>query len=48
MPKRGLRIDQIWITENLKSVLKDVGIDYEARGMEKPSDHAPIWANFKI
>lgn len=48
VPKRGLRIDQIWITENLKSGLKDVGIDYEARGMEKPSDHAPIWANFKI
>ena len=47
-PKRGLRIDQIWITKNLKNTLKDVGIDYEARGMEKPSDHAPIWATFKI
>ena len=48
VPKRGLRIDQIWITDSLTPTLKDVGIDYEARGMEKPSDHAPIWANFKI
>ena len=22
---------------------KDAGVDYELRGMEKPSDHAPIW-----
>lgn len=48
VPKRGLRIDQIWITDSLAPTLKDVGIDYEARRMEKPSDHAPIWANFKI
>ena len=20
-----------------------IGVDYELRGMEKPSDHAPIW-----
>ena len=47
-PKRGLRIDHIWVTENLNSCLKEVGIDYEIRGMEKPSDHAPIWSTFKI
>lgn len=47
-PKRGLRIDQIWITKSLSDELKEVGIDYEARGMEKPSDHAPIWSTFKI
>ena len=23
-------------------------IDYEIRGMEKPSDHAPVWTEFKI
>jgi exodeoxyribonuclease III len=23
--------------------VKDAGVDYELRGMEKPSDHAPIW-----
>ncbi|MEV3816674.1 exodeoxyribonuclease III, partial [Aeromonas salmonicida] len=24
----------------------ETGIDYELRGIEKPSDHAPIWATF--
>ena len=47
-PKRGLRIDQIWATEILNKRLKEVGIDYEARGMEKPSDHAPIWSVFDL
>jgi exodeoxyribonuclease-3 len=23
-------------------------IDYEIRSMEKPSDHAPVWTEFKI
>ena len=23
------------------------GIDYEIRSMEKPSDHAPVWATFR-
>jgi exodeoxyribonuclease-3 len=23
--------------------VKDAGVDYELRAMEKPSDHAPIW-----
>jgi exodeoxyribonuclease-3 len=23
--------------------IKDAGVDYDLRGMEKPSDHAPIW-----
>ena len=45
-PKRGLRIDQIWSTQSLNQKLKEVGIDYEVRGMEKPSDHAPIWSKF--
>ena len=47
-PKRGLRIDQIWVTENLSNRILDVGIDYSIRGMEKPSDHAPIWSTFKF
>jgi exodeoxyribonuclease-3 len=27
--------------------MKDTGIDYEARSMEKPSDHCPIWLKLK-
>jgi len=47
-PKRGLRIDHIWATQSLNNKLLDAGIDYEIRGMEKPSDHAPIWSSFDI
>lgn len=47
-PQRGLRIDQIWITAPLKAKLKDVGIDYELRAQERPSDHCLIWADFDL
>ncbi|MBM6549945.1 exodeoxyribonuclease III [Marinomonas ostreistagni] len=47
-PKRGLRIDGILATPSLINQLTDTGIDYQARGMEKPSDHAPIWASFDL
>jgi exodeoxyribonuclease III len=46
-PKRGLRIDMVLATESLASRCKSAGIDYDIRGMEKPSDHAPIWAEFE-
>jgi exodeoxyribonuclease-3 len=42
-PKRGLRIDVILASQGLQARLKDAGVDYQLRGMEKPSDHAPIW-----
>jgi len=44
---RGLRIDMILATKALHSRLQQAGIDYELRGIEKPSDHAPIWAVYK-
>ncbi|WP_188747698.1 exodeoxyribonuclease III [Marinobacterium zhoushanense] len=47
-PKRGLRIDAIMATQPLIDHCTEAGIDYEIRGMEKPSDHAPIWACFDI
>ncbi|MBL1377523.1 exodeoxyribonuclease III [Zobellella iuensis] len=43
---RGLRIDLILASRPLAARLTDTGIDYELRGLEKPSDHAPIWASF--
>jgi exodeoxyribonuclease-3 len=46
-PKRGLRIDQILLSENLRNSMKTTGIDYDARAMEKPSDHCPIWVTLK-
>ena len=45
-PKRGLRIDLIMITKPLVDHLINSGIDYNIRGMEKPSDHAPIFVEF--
>ena len=46
-PKRGLRIDHIMISENLLPAMQKTGIDYEARAMEKPSDHCPVWISLK-
>ena len=42
-PKRGLRIDVILASKGLVPRIKDAGVDYDLRAMEKPSDHAPIW-----
>lgn len=46
-PKRGLRIDHILTTAALTDKVVEVGIDYELRGMERPSDHCPIWTTFR-
>lgn len=45
---RGLRIDLILATEKLAAQCTESGIDYELRGIEKPSDHAPIWSVFSV
>ncbi len=47
-PKRGLRIDGILATAPLNQSLTAAGIDYDIRAMEKPSDHAPVWAEFNV
>ena len=48
VPPRGLRIDLILASAPLSACCVDAGIDYDIRAMEKPSDHAPIWAEFDI
>lgn len=47
-PKRGLRIDLILASEPLLGALQGAGIDYKAREAVKPSDHCPIWADFRF
>jgi len=47
-PKRGLRIDLILATASLAGICAASGIDYEIRGMDRPSDHAPVWAEFSL
>ena len=42
---RGRRLDHIWVSPALAGSVKDAGIFREARGWEKPSDHAPVWAD---
>lgn len=47
LPKRGLRIDHILCTPDLLPKLHSAGVNYEIRAMDKPSDHAPVWATFQ-
>jgi len=43
---RGLRIDVVLATQSLAERTVEADIDYELRGIDKPSDHAPIWTEF--
>ncbi|MCD4634383.1 exodeoxyribonuclease III, partial [Proteus mirabilis] len=45
---RGLRIDLLLASRCLADNCISTGIDYDIRAMEKPSDHAPVWAEFKL
>ena len=47
-PPRGLRIDLILASAPLAQHCIAAGIDYDIRAMEKPSDHAPVWAEFDV
>jgi exodeoxyribonuclease-3 len=47
-PRRGLRIDLILATKPMLACCTAAGIAYDIRGMERPSDHCPIWADFAI
>lgn len=44
---QGLRIDHIWLSEPLVSRNKTTWIDLEPRTWERPSDHAPVVAEFE-
>ncbi len=43
---RGLRIDVILATPSLAERLTESDIGYDLRGLQKPSDHAPVWSSF--
>ena len=47
-PKIGLRIDLILASSAAMSICSGTGIDLEARGHQKPSDHCPIWIDIFI
>ncbi|ARC53435.1 exodeoxyribonuclease III [Candidatus Riesia pediculischaeffi] len=44
----GLRIDLILSSKELFNICQSSGIDYSIRNMIRSSDHAPVWADFKI
>jgi exodeoxyribonuclease III len=43
----GLRIDHILVSEALAPYCKDCQVDKAPRKLERPSDHAPVWAEFQ-
>lgn len=45
---RGLRIDFIWTSPDLAESCTDCWIDTAPRAREKPSDHAPVVADFSL
>lgn len=45
---RGLRIDLLLATQSMSQRCIESDIDYELRGIEKPSDHAPVWSTFSL
>lgn len=47
-PKRGLRIDLLLASKALLDKSSTSGIAHEIRGLERPSDHCPVWADFDI
>lgn len=44
----GLRIDHLLATSPLASLCREAGIDRDLRKGSKPSDHAPVWADFEL
>ncbi len=43
---QGLRIDHVWASASLAARSKTTWIDKEPRAWERPSDHAPVIADF--
>lgn len=39
----GIRIDHLLLSPQCADLLQEVGIDKDQRGLDKPSDHVPVW-----
>jgi len=46
--KMGLRIDHILVNNSLAPACRACRIDVEPRKAERPSDHAPVWADLEL
>ena len=45
---RGRRLDHIWVTPHILTNLQNSFVFREARGWDKPSDHAPVITSFSF
>jgi exodeoxyribonuclease-3 len=45
---KGRRLDHIWISPALETSVRSIEVLREARGWERPSDHAPVKATFSL
>ena len=42
----GIRIDHLLLSPEASTRLNSAGVDKTPRGLERPSDHTPVWAEF--
>ena len=45
---KGRRLDHVWATSDISNAAHGSRVYREARGWEKPSDHAPVFASFDL
>lgn len=45
---KGMRIDHVLVSPQAVDLLSDAGVEQSVRGLDKPSDHAPVWCEIKI
>ena len=45
---KGRRLDHIWVSPALEPAVESMQVLREARGWERPSDHAPVKATFSL
>ena len=45
---KGRRLDHVWATADIKTAAHSSRVLRDARGWEKPSDHAPVFATFDL
>lgn len=45
---KGRRLDHIWASPDLANAVQTASVLRAARGWEKPSDHAPVFATFDL
>src|SRR5208282_666766 len=44
----GIRIDHLLLSPQAADRLRAVGVDKRMRALDRPSDHAPVWAELQI